>query len=94
MAMRVEIKCINKTDRMNPHERIQFVGGVNPNGTRWKLALSAAVAGVLDGTYDFRTQGGGRSVDVVVAYHNGNPYLKTVVDGIQSDNLLALGECP
>lgn len=32
MTDSIEIKCINKGDRPNPHERITYVGGVNPNG--------------------------------------------------------------
>lgn len=35
-----EINCINKPDRMSPHERIQYVG--NQNG-QWKLSLQAAI---------------------------------------------------
>ena len=36
---------------------------------------------------------GGVSVDVIVASHNGNKYLKTKNDGLQPDNLLSLPEC-
>jgi hypothetical protein len=94
MAIRAEIKCINKTDRYNPHERIKSVGGVNPDGKRWKLSQPEAVAGIDNGTYSFWTQGGGKTVDVIVAVHNGNRYLKTKNDGSQPDNLLSLPECP
>jgi len=38
MANTLQILCINKSDRPNIHERIQYVGGINPNGTRWKLS--------------------------------------------------------
>lgn len=94
MAIRAEIKCINKQPRNDPHERIQNVGGVNPDGQRWKLTQSAAIKGIEDGTYAFFTRGGGREVDVIVATHNGHKYLKTRNDGIQPDNLLVLPECP
>jgi len=94
VATNVEIKCIRKTDRYNPHERIARVGGINPDGTRWYLLLNRAIQGSLDGTWHFWTQGGGKTVWVIVAYHNGNPYLKTEPDGVQPDNLLALPECP
>jgi hypothetical protein len=33
-------------------------------------------------------------VNVIVATHNGNKYIKTEADGIHPDNLLALPECP
>ena len=45
MAQDVQIQCINKSDRKNAHERIRFVGGVNANGTRWKLSETDAIAG-------------------------------------------------
>lgn len=93
--MRVRIQCVNKTDRYNPHERIASVGGVNPNGTRWKLSLTEAIAGVEAGKYDFFVQVNGRAVEVIVAISQaGNKYLKTEADGEQPNNLLSLPECP
>lgn len=95
MTQEVEIKCINKTDRTDPHERISHVGGVNPDGTRWKLSEDAAITGIEKGTYKFWTQGGGKSVWVVIANSAaGRKYLKTESDGIHPNNLLALPECP
>ncbi len=42
----VRITCINKTDRYNPHERIRYVGGVNPDGSRWKLSQEQAIEAI------------------------------------------------
>ena len=53
MATDTEIKCIRKRDRQNPHERIEGVGGVNLDGTRWYLPLGGAIQGVRDGTWRF-----------------------------------------
>ena len=94
MTIRAEIKCINKTDRTDPHERIHSVGGVNPDGKRWKLSEADAIGGIENGTYEFWTQGGGKTVDVIVATHNGHKYLKTRNDGVHPNNLLVLSECP
>lgn len=94
MASRHEVKCVNKTDRQNPHERIKAIGGVNPNGTNWKLAQEDAIKHIEAGTYAFFVKAGGRVVDVIVAVSRyGNKYLKTVSDGDHPNNLLSLYEC-
>lgn len=95
MADRHQITCINKSDRTNPHERIRSIGGVNGDGTRWKLSQPDAVAGVDSGKWAFFVSRNSYTVDVIVAVSQyGNSYLKTRNDGVQPDNLLALPECP
>ncbi len=92
----VQIRCINKTDRMDPAERIRAVGGVNGDGTRWKLSLDDAIRGVETGKYRFYVERpAGHRVWVVVAVSaSGRKYLKTENDGEQPNNLLSLPECP
>lgn len=93
--MSIQIQCVNKSDRPNPHERILRVGGINGDGTRWHLPQSDAIAGIESGKYTFYVQRGGSVVRVVVAVSRfGNKYLKTEADGEQPDNLLSLPECP
>lgn len=96
MAQLVQITCVVKTDRPNPHERIQSVGGVNPDGTRWKLSEDNAIAYIENGTYSFYVERPfGHTVAVIIARSQwGHKYLKTVADGEHPNNLLSLSTCP
>jgi Protein of unknown function (DUF3892) len=92
---RHQVSCVNKSDRYNAHERITHIGGINADGTRWKMTQEAAITAIETRQYEFFVVAGGRSVDIVVATSRyGNKYLKTTADGEQPDNLLSLPECP
>jgi len=95
MPNTTQIKCINKSDRSNPHERILNVGGAE-NGKHWKITQQQAVAYIESGEWKFWVQvGTAPSVWVIVAVSKfGNKYLKTENDGEHPNNLLSLPECP
>lgn len=94
MGSRHEVKCVTKSDRTNPHERILFIGGINQDGKNWKLAQSEAIEGIEAGKWQFFVNRGGRIVDVIVSTSRyGHKYIKTVADGETPDNLLSLYEC-
>jgi hypothetical protein len=91
----IEIKCINKRDRPNPHERITHVGGFADK--QWKIRQEDAIAHIDSGEWDFyvRERGKTSSVWVVVRVSRfGNKYLTTEADGESQNNLLSLPECP
>ncbi|UUF14292.1 MULTISPECIES: DUF3892 domain-containing protein [Flavobacterium] len=95
MADSHEIKCINKSDRYNIHERIQNIGGLNPDGTKWKLTLAEAIQGIENKKWLFYVNNVyGQRVNVIIATTaNGNKYLKTEADTTEKNNLLELPEC-
>ena len=94
MTITLQFRCINKSDRYNPHERITHVGGIEGT-SRWKFTQQEAIAGIESGQYRFWVSANGKSVWVIVARSaNGHKYLKTENDGEQPNNLLSLPECP
>jgi hypothetical protein len=94
MPSRHQIQCINRSDRLNHHRRIRSVGGVNADGSRWKISEAAAIAGIEAGQWSFYVSCAGQDVEVVVAISKyGSKYIKTAVDGLHPDILLALPEC-
>ncbi|HWB24814.1 MAG TPA: DUF3892 domain-containing protein [Chitinophagaceae bacterium] len=84
-----QVKCINKTDRQNRHERISSIGG------DWgKVAESTAIHHIENGIYNYHVKVNGYDTNVVIREHLGRKYLKTVSDTTLVDNLLSLPECP
>lgn len=95
MAEQRQVTCINKSDRYNPHERILSIGGISPNGGRWKLSQQQAIADIENGTWHFFVSVAGSAVRVIVSTSaQGHKYLKTQNDGEQPNNLLSLPQCP
>jgi hypothetical protein len=94
-AQTVQVKCVNKRDRPNPHERITNIGGVG--ATRWKITQEDAIGMIERGEWNFYVAliGTNKSVWVEVAISRyGHKYLRTQGDDDIRNNLLSLPECP
>ncbi len=92
--MRIQILCVNKSDRYNPHERITHCGGII-NGQRWKKTQAQIIIEIESKTNQYYVKVNSKEVDVIVAVSQwGNKYIKTVDDGEMPNNLLSLPECP
>jgi hypothetical protein len=90
-----QVLCVNKSDRVNPYERIAYIGGVNANGQRWRITQDEAIEGIESGKWHFYVRVAYRDLKVIVAVSpDGRKYLKAETDGYQPDNLLRLPECP
>ena len=95
MAAKIQIQCINKSNRTNPYDAIDFFGGVNPDGTRWKQSLKDMIDLIESERFTFYVNVNGKIVDVIIAKSQfGNKYLRTISDGEVPNNLLSLPECP
>lgn len=95
MASLHEIRCINKSDRTNIHERIMNIGGINADGKRWKISQPEAISAIKSDKWNFYVGQGSNRINVVIAISSaGHPYLKTANDSTTSNNLLSLPECP
>ncbi|WP_249814699.1 DUF3892 domain-containing protein [Bradyrhizobium barranii] len=72
MVKLARVRCINKTDRMNPHERIESVGGEYSNGSQWKQSVVQTIRDIESGEWEFYVEEDGLMAGVVVAEHNGH----------------------
>lgn len=92
--MSKQVSCIVKrAPHLNPHERIEAIGGVD-GFYQWKRLEDAAIRDVKADKTAYYTLVGGKRAYLVVATHNGREYLKTENDGYAPNNLLSLRDCP
>lgn len=92
MANRID--CIEKSDRKDPTTAISHVGGLNADGSRWRISQQDAIHRIKTGQNHFYVQNGTKTANVVVAVSRfGNEYIKTVADDYEPNNLLSLTSC-
>jgi hypothetical protein len=90
----VLVTCITKPHPNSPHEHITELG--NPKAG-WKWDRGAVIASIEAKTNTFYTLDPrtGKRADIGVVYPAGREaYVRTHADGVWTDNLLALNQCP
>jgi hypothetical protein len=92
-AMLHQVRCIRKGAPAEGNQCITHIGGgLLPRV--WSLPAERAIAGMEQGYWCFCVIDDDRFLPVVIATSpSGQKYLKTAVDGEQSDHLLSLPEC-
>ena len=84
----VQVRCINKVPRNNPHEGITHLGGDG-----WKWTRQQVIISIEEKTSTFYTFVRGNRGNIGVVQGPNGKYLRTYADGKWNDNLLALPEC-
>ena len=84
------VSSISRAYSSDPLERIETIGGVNPDHTRWKLSQNAAIAAIEAGTDEFFVQVSEQRVKLVVVNHDGEKYLQSEREETHRDDLLSI----
>lgn len=84
------VSSVSRAYSSDPLERIEFIGGVNSDHTRWKLTQAAAIAGIEAGTDEFFVKTGEQNVKLVVFARGGQKYLQSEREKTHPDDLLNL----
>lgn len=95
MAQEVQVRCITRDTAADPDLTIDAIGGVNGDGTRWRMRTAEAIRSIEIGQYAFYTNVAGAWARVYVRTKlSGKKYLTTAPDSTKKNNLLSLPECP
>ena len=84
------VSVVSRAYSHDPLERIEAIGGVNSDRTRWKLSQSAATAAIEAGTDEFFVHADGQPVKLIVLTNRGQKYLATEREKTHPDDLLSL----
>jgi hypothetical protein len=85
----VQVTCINKQPRNNPHEGITHLGGPG-----WKWTRQEVIRSIEAKTNTFYTLVNGKRAYIAVVNGPNGKYLQTHADNQWNNNLLSLPECP
>ena len=63
------VRFVSRAYSHDPHERIDMIGGVNSDRTRWKLSQAADIEAIEAGTDEFFVGTGEPVIKIVVVAH-------------------------
>ncbi|MEO7412636.1 MAG: DUF3892 domain-containing protein [Opitutaceae bacterium] len=84
------VSFLNRAYSLDPLERVENIGGLNSDHTRWTLTQAAAISAIEAGTDEFFVNADGGPVRLVVLTHRGEKYLKSEREKTHPDDLLSL----
>jgi hypothetical protein len=87
---RREVSTVNRAYSRDPLERIESIGGVNSDRTRWLFSQSVAIARIEAGTDEFYATTDTATVKLVVRSYHGEKYLQSEREQTHPDELLHL----
>lgn len=89
---RFRVFSLNRSNSEIPNEVILSIGGINSNGTFWRISQATAIEGILSEKYKFYVLYNGIEIDVVLGQFNNQYYLKSSIDDKIPSVLLSLPE--
>ena len=94
MRRAIRVDCVSRSARVSPYHRIQAIGGLGPDGLRWRLSEDAAISAIDEERVVFYIERPiGHRVDLIAAQGLGKRFLKAESDGESPDRLLDLPDC-
>ena len=89
---RFQVFSLNRSNSGIPNEIILSIGGINSNGTFWRISQETAIEGMLSKKWKFYLLYNGVEIDVVLGEFNNQYYLKSSIDDKIPSVLLSLPE--
>ena len=90
----IRVDCVSRSARVSPYHRIQAIGGLGPDGLRWRLSEDAAISAIDEERVVFYIERPmGHRVNLVAAQGLGKRFLKAESDGESPDRLFGLPDC-
>lgn len=92
MVQSLQVLTATKDHRRDPYRTITHIGGLNPDGSHWRLGIAEAIDGIRALRWEFYLLGeDGRRIWLhVTVARDGHEYLKTLDDPGVPRRLLAL----